>query len=116
MTATALSCGGGRGVSRSRSLVQVYGGSDGGFTLYEDDGATLDYKKGGAHVRRTRFSWSQASKTLSWQASAPHVPGAGAGGGNVVCPPPCASQQPPCSVCSPPALLCSAPSLLASED
>ena len=36
MTATALSCGGGRGVSRSRSLVQVYGGS--AFERLRDEG------------------------------------------------------------------------------
>ena len=59
--------------------VQVYGGADGTFTLYEDDGATLDYKKGGAAVRKTKYSWSDASKTLSWKASGAPVSSNGEG-------------------------------------
>ena len=49
---------------------QVYTGADGSFTLFEDDGETLDYKKpGGAAVRKTNFTWSDSSKTLSWTAA-----------------------------------------------
>lgn len=51
--------------------VQVYGGGDGSFTLREDDGATLDYLAG--KVRKTTFSWSDATKTLSWVADMPHI-------------------------------------------
>lgn len=45
--------------------VQVYGGADAEFTLFEDDGETLAYEKG--EVRATDFKWEDASKTLSWQ-------------------------------------------------
>ena len=49
---------------------QVYTGADGMFTLFEDDGETLDYKKpGGAAVRKTNFTWLDSSKTLSWAAA-----------------------------------------------
>ena len=45
-------------------------GADGSFTLFEDDGETLDYKKpGGAAVRKTNFTWSDSAKTLSWTAA-----------------------------------------------
>lgn len=45
--------------------LQVYPGRDGHFTLDEDDGATTAYQSG--QVRRTRFSWKDASRTLSWK-------------------------------------------------
>jgi alpha-glucosidase (family GH31 glycosyl hydrolase) len=49
--------------------VQVYSGADGSFTLYEDDGTTLDYKKSADAVRKTNFTWHDSSKTLSWSSS-----------------------------------------------
>ncbi len=44
--------------------VQVYAGADGSFTLVEDDGLTSGYTSG--NVRKTSFSWDDASSTLSW--------------------------------------------------
>ena len=49
--------------------VQVYSGADGTFTVYEDDGTTLDYKKSADAVRMTNFTWHDSNKTLSWSSS-----------------------------------------------
>ena len=47
--------------------LHVYsGGGDADFTLYEDDGESLDY----AAARATAFHWAQASATLSWATAA----------------------------------------------
>jgi alpha-glucosidase len=61
--------------------VQVYGGADGSFTMYEDDGATLDYKTSAAAaaVRATNFTWTESSRTLSWTSSRGPVSATGAG-------------------------------------
>lgn len=48
---------------------RLFSGADGVFTMFEDDGATLDYKKGGAALRKTTYTWAEGSKTLSWAAS-----------------------------------------------
>ena len=47
--------------------VHVYAGRDCVFTLYEDDGASLDYatRPGGAG-RATTFTWTDATRTLAW--------------------------------------------------
>jgi alpha-glucosidase len=45
--------------------VQVYPGHDAHFTLAEDDGLTTDYLHG--DIRRTLFTWNDASRTLSWK-------------------------------------------------
>ena len=45
-------------------LLQIYGGADGSFVLVEDDGETMDYTTGA--VKRTSFTWSESSRTLSW--------------------------------------------------
>jgi len=50
--------------------VQIYPGKDGQFTLVEDDGLTTDYLKG--QVRRTTFSWNDATRTLSWKIDGPY--------------------------------------------
>ena len=42
--------------------LQIYGGGDAAFTLFEDDGESLAY----GTARATSFAWSQASRTLSW--------------------------------------------------
>lgn len=48
--------------------VQVYAGSDGKFTLTEDDGYTLDYVQDYTfHTRATTFQWDDAAKTLTWK-------------------------------------------------
>ncbi len=38
-------------------VIRVYTGGDGVFTLYEDDGFTYDYEKGG--YATTRFTWTE---------------------------------------------------------
>ena len=43
----------------------VYAGKDATFTLVEDDGISHDYLKG--HVRKTVFTWNDATRTLSWK-------------------------------------------------
>jgi alpha-glucosidase len=44
--------------------VQVYPGKDASFTLVEDDGASFQYQTGA--VRKTAFTWKDATQTLSW--------------------------------------------------
>ena len=41
----------------------VYPGADGAFTLYEDDGATLDYQRG--EFTKIKINWNNARRTLS---------------------------------------------------
>jgi len=45
--------------------LQIYPGRNGTFDFVEDDGKTLNYRKGG--VRDTIFSWTDQTKTLSWK-------------------------------------------------
>jgi alpha-glucosidase len=47
--------------------LQVYGGADGDFVFFEDDGETRDYETGA--VRETIFRWDDAAQTLSWHVS-----------------------------------------------
>lgn len=47
--------------------LQIYPGHDGSFDFVEDDGKTLEYRKGNA--RLTAFSWDDQTKTLSWKIS-----------------------------------------------
>jgi alpha-glucosidase len=51
--------------------VQVYPGRDSKFTLVEDDGLTTAYLKG--QLRRTTFTWNDASRTLSWKITGPYA-------------------------------------------
>lgn len=53
------------------TTLRVYPGADGVFTLYEDDGASLDYLKGKAV--RIRLSWNDATHTLSLRSEVPAV-------------------------------------------
>jgi len=46
--------------------LHVYAGADAAFTLYEDDGESLDY----AAARATAFAWREAARTLSWSVAA----------------------------------------------
>lgn len=46
------------------TTIKVYRGADGDFTLYEDDGTSLDYLKGSNSVL-TRFVWKDKSNTLT---------------------------------------------------
>lgn len=47
--------------------VQVYAGKDGSFEMVEDDGISYDYQtKAEASTRTTLWSWSDATKTLTW--------------------------------------------------
>jgi alpha-glucosidase len=57
--------------------VQVYAGSDGKFTLVEDDGQTMGYQTG--KKRSTAFWWNNDRGTLSWTVSGDlHAPGSSA--------------------------------------
>ena len=47
--------------------VFIFGGADGEFKLVEDDGWSTNYMQGAK--RSTQLTWSDASKTLSWQSS-----------------------------------------------
>jgi len=40
----------------------VYPGADGGFTLYEDDGSSFDYRKGA--WMKLRIAWTDADRRL----------------------------------------------------
>ncbi len=51
--------------------LQVYPGKDATFTLDEDDGETTAYLKG--DVRRTTFTWNNATGRLSWKVSGPYA-------------------------------------------
>jgi len=44
---------------------------DATFTLYEDDGDTVDYLKG--QVRRTTFTWQDKTGRLSWKSEGPYA-------------------------------------------
>jgi alpha-glucosidase (family GH31 glycosyl hydrolase) len=44
------------------SIIGIYPGADGSFVMYDDDGATLDYKRDIATW--TRFRWDERSQTL----------------------------------------------------
>ena len=45
--------------------LQIYPGKDATFTLFEDDGKTLDYQHG--QVRRTTFVWHDTAGRLTWK-------------------------------------------------
>ncbi len=45
------------------TMIRIYRGADGQFTLYEDDGISLDYLKG--KYTLTNFSWDDANKRLT---------------------------------------------------
>lgn len=47
--------------------LKIYTGSDGKFTLYEDDGSSLDYLKG--INKMTNFTWHNTSKVLAIEPS-----------------------------------------------
>jgi alpha-D-xyloside xylohydrolase len=51
----------------------VYAGADGAFTLYEDDGKTFAYEKGG--FARIPITWKDATKTLTLGARDGTFPG-----------------------------------------
>jgi alpha-glucosidase len=44
--------------------LQIYPGKDAAFTLYEDDGKTMDYANG--QVLTIAFQWHDAARQLSW--------------------------------------------------
>ena len=47
--------------------LQIYAGKDGSFDLIEDDGISLEYQTNANHATRTTtWSWSDATKTLTW--------------------------------------------------
>lgn len=50
--------------------LQVYPGKNATFTLVEDDGETTAYLKG--EVRRTTFTWNDATHRLSWKVGGPY--------------------------------------------
>jgi len=45
--------------------VHIYAGSNGDFTLVEDDGSTKAYEAGA--TRRTIFKWDDAAREMTWQ-------------------------------------------------
>lgn len=50
--------------------VTVYGGADGAFTLYEDDGETTAYEGGAdAAFAATALRWDDTAACLSWARS-----------------------------------------------
>jgi alpha-glucosidase/alpha-D-xyloside xylohydrolase len=51
------------------TTIQVYRGANGSFTLYDDDGTSLDYLRGKASW--IRFSWDEAAQTLHMQPGTP---------------------------------------------
>jgi alpha-glucosidase len=46
--------------------IQVYGGDNGTFVLFQDDGETTHYKTGA--VKKTVFSWNDVTEELSWSS------------------------------------------------
>ncbi|MFD2099005.1 TIM-barrel domain-containing protein [Flagellimonas iocasae] len=42
--------------------LKIYKGADGNYTLYEDDGISLDYTKG--EIKQTQLHWNDSEKTL----------------------------------------------------
>ena len=48
--------------------VQVYGGADAHFVMYEDDGMTNAYATD-RDVRTTSFVWDEAQRTLKWSVA-----------------------------------------------
>lgn len=50
---------------KDATTIKVYRGANGDFTLYEDDGISLDYLKGKS--TRTHFSWNDKTATLTIQ-------------------------------------------------
>ncbi len=51
------------------TTIKIYTGADGQFTLYEDDGLSLDYLKGVGNW--TRFSWNDKNQSLTIEPAAP---------------------------------------------
>ncbi len=51
------------------TTLRIYGGANGSFTLYEDDGISLDYLQGKATW--TRMTWDDATKRLTIEPGAP---------------------------------------------
>jgi alpha-D-xyloside xylohydrolase len=53
--------------------LQIYGGADGAFTLYEDDGQSYGYERG--QLARIPLRWEQATRTLTLGARVGSFPG-----------------------------------------
>jgi alpha-glucosidase/alpha-D-xyloside xylohydrolase len=51
------------------TTIRIYGGDDGEYTLYEDDGITQDYLK--ARATWTRMVWNDRAKQLTIEPGAP---------------------------------------------
>jgi alpha-glucosidase/alpha-D-xyloside xylohydrolase len=51
--------------SKEPLVIRIYPGRDGEFTLYQDDGQSLAYRKGAS--RTTRISWSEQDKKLRFE-------------------------------------------------
>ena len=51
--------------------LEVYRGKDAEFEMVEDDGDSTAYING--DVRRTRFVWNDAERTLRWQSTGPYA-------------------------------------------
>ena len=51
------------------TTLKIYAGADGRFTLYEDDGSSLDYLQGKATW--TRLIWNDASRSLTIEPGTP---------------------------------------------
>jgi alpha-glucosidase/alpha-D-xyloside xylohydrolase len=51
------------------TTLRIYPGADGNFTLYEDDGTTLDYLKGKATW--IHMTWNDKTRTLTLSPGAP---------------------------------------------
>jgi alpha-glucosidase (family GH31 glycosyl hydrolase) len=55
------------------AAVRVFGGADGDFTLYSDDGKTYAYERGDVTV--TRLHWDDATRRLSYNGAPVEVMG-----------------------------------------
>jgi len=51
--------------------IRIYPGHDGSFTMTEDDGKSYDYSK--CEVRKTTYTWSDLTKTLSWKVEGTYI-------------------------------------------
>jgi alpha-glucosidase (family GH31 glycosyl hydrolase) len=51
------------------TTLRIYGGADGEYTLYEDDGISQDYVKGRGSW--TRMTWNDRAKQLTLEPGAP---------------------------------------------
>jgi alpha-glucosidase (family GH31 glycosyl hydrolase) len=57
------------GQTQAITTLAVYPGSDGSFTMFNDDGTTYAYEKGAGKI--TKFHWTDATQQLTHEGAAP---------------------------------------------